>query len=66
MQRLDQYAQVLSEQSRLPIGQFFMNWRGLNHLTFTDAVYDRAGKNILPELLEKLPDGQPSTRLTPR
>ena len=44
----------ISMLSGLPIDSFFMNWRGLNHLTFTDAVYDNSGRNILPDLLNKL------------
>jgi 6-phospho-beta-glucosidase len=35
--------------------EIFMNWRGLNHLTFTDAVYYK-GKNYFPEMLDKLED----------
>lgn len=35
--------------------EIFMNWRGLNHLTFTDKVYYR-GQDILPTVLERLQD----------
>ena len=38
--------------------EIFMNWRGLNHLTFTDAVYYK-GKNYFPEILDKLGDYSP-------
>lgn len=33
--------------------QIFMNWRGLNHLTFVDIVQHQ-GRNVLPELLDKV------------
>jgi 6-phospho-beta-glucosidase len=46
--------EIISRLSGLPVDGFFMNWRGLNHLTFTDAVYDGNGRNILPDLLNKL------------
>lgn len=35
--------------------KIFMNWRGLNHLTFTDKVF-YCGENILPQALESLND----------
>ncbi len=35
----------------------FMTWRGLNHLTFTDAIYYQ-GRNILPDLLETWGDDE--------
>ena len=36
-------------------GSYLMNWRGLNHLTIVDGVYNN-GKNRINELLDKLPD----------
>ncbi|MCL2285214.1 MAG: hypothetical protein FWC32_02495 [Firmicutes bacterium] len=36
-------------------GSYFMNWRGLNHLTIVDGIYHE-GKNRIGELLERLPD----------
>ena len=50
--------ETISRLSGLPVDAFFMNWRGLNHLTFTDAIYDSSGQNILPGLLNKLSDDQ--------
>jgi len=46
---------VLSKVSGYPAEKLFMNWRGLNHMTFIDGVYYE-GKNILPEILEKIDD----------
>lgn len=43
----------LSELTGLDENDYFMNWFGLNHLTFTNAVYHK-GRNILPEIIEKL------------
>lgn len=45
----------LSGLSGVPEEKLFMNWKGLNHLTFTDAVYYE-GRDILPELIEKMDD----------
>jgi len=36
-------------------GTYFMNWRGLNHLTVVDGIYHE-GRNRMTELLEKLPE----------
>ena len=49
---------IISKVSGLPMDGFFMNWRGLNHLTFIDAVYDKSGQNILPGILNKISDNQ--------
>lgn len=46
---------ALAEKLGVSPEELFMNWRGLNHLTFTDAVYYK-GKNVLPEIIEKLED----------
>lgn len=45
----------LAGKAGVPADEIFMTWRGLNHLTVTDAVYHR-GKNILPEVLASLGD----------
>lgn len=45
----------LSDLTGLEEDQFFMNWKGLNHLTFTDAVYSD-GRNILPDIIANLDD----------
>ena len=50
------FIHALSEISGIPEDELFINWRGLNHLTFVDGVFNR-GRNILPELLAKLEDG---------
>lgn len=49
------YLETLAEISGFPKEELFMNWRGLNHLTFIDGVFHN-GENILPEILEKLND----------
>jgi len=36
-------------------GEYFMNWRGLNHLTVVDGVYVN-GENKIEEILANLPD----------
>ena len=46
---------ILSRVSGYPADKLFMTWRGLNHMTFIDAVYYE-GENILPQILEKLDD----------
>ena len=37
--------------------EIFMTWRGLNHLTFTDAIYYK-GRDILPEILDAWGDDE--------
>jgi 6-phospho-beta-glucosidase len=46
---------TLADISGHPADELFMSWKGLNHLTFVDAVY-HDGRNILEEILEKLDD----------
>ena len=46
---------ILSRVSGHPADKLFMNWRGLNHMTFIDGVYYE-GENILLEILEKIDD----------
>ncbi len=41
-----------------PVDELFMNWRGLNHLTFVDAVRWR-GRDVYPELAAKLGEVDP-------
>ncbi|MCL2285212.1 MAG: hypothetical protein FWC32_02485, partial [Firmicutes bacterium] len=36
-------------------GSYLMNWRGLNHLTIVDGVYN-SGRNRIGELLDALPE----------
>lgn len=49
---------TISKITALEESRFFMNWKGLNHLTFIDAIYYK-GKNILPDVLNKVCDNHP-------
>ena len=45
----------IAQLSGIASDQFFMNWKGLNHLTFIDGIFHN-GRNILPDILADVPD----------
>lgn len=54
----------LSEKIGASRGELFLNWRGLNHLTFTDIVQYK-GINIFHELFDKMEDYSSSSNPFP-